>query len=117
MIVYLGGIVIPKPTTFVKLDTPNETENITAGGTLYADFRNNRRTWTMGWKLLKSEDYDRIYTLYKAQYTNHQFYYLQFPAYSLYVPVKINISQENIRYNGGFYENFSITLKEKYPFS
>lgn len=117
MIIFLGGKTLPKYTTLKKDDTPNETENLTAGGTMYVDFINNRRKWSIGWKLLTSENFDIIYNMYKQQYLTGSFPILQIPALSIYVPVKINISEENIRHNGAYYENFSIILKEKYPFS
>lgn len=117
MKMFLGGQELPKPTTFVRTLDPNETDNLTLGGTLYTDFINNRREWQVSWKLMTVEDYQIIHDLYMAQYANEAFHVLDFDAYSITEPVKINISDQNIRFNGNFVENFHITLKEQYAIS
>ena len=118
MAMVLGGQLLPKPTTFKRIVDTNETDRVTLGGTLYTDFINTRRSWEVSWKLLKASDYTIINNLFYGQYSNESYYYLQFNAYSLYVPVKIEIDKnQNIRYNGGFYEGFKIILKEQYAIS
>lgn len=118
MAMVLGGRLLPKPSTFKRTLIPNETDITTLGGTLYTDFVNNRREWEVGWKLiLEDTDYDTIQELYLEQYENQTYHILQFDAYGIYTPVKMNISAQKIKYNGTLIEAFTITLKEQYAIS
>lgn len=117
MKIIIGGIVIPKPSTFKRIIDPNETDRRTLAGNLYTDFINNTRSWVIGWKLMTREDYQIIYNLYLAQYQRSIYHILQFNAYSLYVPIKMNITEQNIKWNGALIEDFSMILKEQLPFS
>lgn len=117
MQIILGGVQLPKFKTFKRVDTPNEADVMTLGGNLYTDFINQRREWQIGWELLTSEDHDTIMAIYRRQYQNESYHMLQINAYGIYVPVKMNISTQNIKYNGSLIENFSVTLKEQYAIS
>lgn len=117
MQIILGGVTLPKFSMFKRTDTPNEADVVTLGGNLYTDFINQRREWVISWEKLKSEDHDTIMAIYRRQYQNESYHMLQINAYGLYVPVKMNISAQNIRYNGSIIEGFSITLKEQYAIS
>lgn len=117
MQIVLGGVELPKFTKIKRLIEPNETDKFTLGGTMFTYFKNNRRSWILNWKLLTEEDFTAIYDLYIAQYNNAVYHPLQINAYNVYVPVKMEISEQDIRYNGGFVENFNLTLKEQYAFS
>lgn len=118
MAMILGGRLLPKPSTFKRTLIPNETDITTLGGTLFTDFVNNRREWEVGWKLiLEDTDYDTIQDLYLEQYENQTYHLLQFDAYGIYTPVKMNISAQKIKHNGTLIEAFTITLKEQYAIS
>lgn len=117
MIIILGGVVMPKYTELQRLFDPNETDIVTLGGFLYTDFINNRRSWRLSWKLLREEDYTTIQNLFLKQYETGVYHPLQLPAYNIYTPVKMGISDHNIKYNGGFVEGFSVILKEQIGFS
>jgi len=117
MEIILGGVVLPKFKTFKRTDTPNEADVVTLGGNLYTDFINQRREWAVGWDKLKSEDHDIIMALYRRQYQTEQYLMLQINAYGIYAPVKMNISSQNIRFNGSIIEAFSITLREQHAIS
>lgn len=114
----LGGVTLPKPSTFKRTLVPNETDVVTLGGNLYTDFVNNRREWQVSWQnILEETDYQAIQDLYLAQYENETYHHLFFPAYDIYTPVKMNISEQKIKMNGKLVENFTITLKEQYAIS
>lgn len=117
MQIILGGVQLPKFKTFKRTDVPNEADVTTLGGNLYTDFINQRREWVVGWDLMTSEDHDTVMALYRRQYQTEQYLMLQINAYGIYVPVKMNISTQNIKYNGSLVESFSITLKEQYAIS
>lgn len=116
MTMILGGVVLPKPSTFRQILDSNETDNVTLGYTLYTDFINTRRGWVIGWKDIKRTDFDTIYNLYLEQYTNGAYHPFQFDAYNIYAPVKLNISDQDIKLNG---ELVSVqgTIMEQYAFS
>lgn len=117
MALIIGGQLIPKPTTFKKITKPNETDRETLGGERYTDFVNTTRSWQIGWKYLKEEDFAIINTLFYKQYENETYHVMQFDAYSIYAPVKLEISDENIKHNGSIIEGFSMIIKEKYAIS
>lgn len=112
-----GTTVLPLYSTLKETTTPNESENITLDGTLYTDFINNRRSWLVGWEKLKAADYDTIRALYNAQYTSESVPIVQIPQYGITAPMKLNISDRDIRLNGEIIEGFSLTLKEQYAVS
>lgn len=117
MRIIVNGTVLPLYATLKEDISPNETENITLDGTLFTDFINNRRAWVVGWEKLKAADYDTIRGLYMAQYTTESIPIVQIPEYGITAPMKLNISDRNIRLNGEIIEGFSLTLKEQYAIS
>ena len=119
MTIVIGGVTLPKPSTFKRSYIPNETDIETLGGGLYTDFINNRREWVIGWKnLLEDTDFEAIKSLYFDQYQNETYPLMTFEAYSIEdVPVKMNIAEQNIKLNGTIVENFLITIKEQYAIS
>lgn len=117
MAIIISGVALPLYSTLKEITTPNETDVTTLDGSLYTDFVNNRRSWAVGWQRLKSADYDVIRQLYNLQYSEERYHVVQIPEYGVVMPMKINISDRNIRWNGEIMEGFSITLKEQYAVS
>lgn len=118
MAMILGGVLVPYPSNFNKIINPNETNNITLGGRLSTDFINTRRAWRVTWKNMTRENYQIIYNIWAAQYTNFRYTTLQFNAYNIYCPVKIDIMPEHeIKYNGSLISSFYIILSEQEPIS
>lgn len=117
MQIIIDSTVLPLYSTLKEQSTPIESENVTLDGTMFTDFTSNRRAWVVGWEKLKAADYDTIRTLYNAQYTNEAIPIVEIPEYGITAPMKIVISDRNIRLNGEIIEGFSITLKEQYAIS
>ncbi len=117
MRIIVGGTTLPLYSTLKEDVTPNESENITLDGTLYTDFINNRRSWQVGWDKLKEADYATIRALYDAQYSTETIPIVEIPEYGITAPMKLAISDRNIRLNGEIIEGFSLTLKEQYAIS
>lgn len=117
MSIIVDSTTLPLYSTLRELTTPNESENVTLDGTLYTQFINNRRTWIVGWEKLKAVDYDIIRALYDAQYATETIPVVEIPEYGITAPMKIVISERNIRLKGEIIEGFSITLKEQYAIS
>lgn len=117
MSIIVDSTTLPLYSTLRELTTPNESENITLDGTMYTDFINNRRSWVVGWEKLKAVDYDIIRALYDAQYATETIPVVEIPEYGVTAPMKIVISERNIRLKGEIIEGFSITLKEQYAIS
>lgn len=118
MAMVLGGILLPKPNTFNRIDDAGSTDVLTLGRVLYTDYRDRRRTWVVGWKnLLYESDFTSIETLYHNQISSGSYPMLQFDAYGIYCPVKLDISPQNIALNGTLVQSFTITLTEKNPVS
>lgn len=117
MSIIVDGTTLPKYSTLREVLDPMESENVTLDGTLYTDFINNRRSWIVGWEKLKATDYDTIRALYDAQYSTESIPVVEIPEYGVTAPMKIVISDRNIRLKGEIIEGFSITLKEQYAIS
>jgi len=112
----IGGQLIPKPSTFVRIESPNAIDVRTLGNVLYTDFINRSRSWQIGWKnILEETDLQIIKDLVSDQFQTGVYPMMQFDQYDLYCQVKIDISQEKIKYNGVLVENFTMTLTEKDP--
>lgn len=117
MRIIINGTVLPLYSTLQEKIDPIESENVTLDGTLYTDYVNNRRSWVAGWEKLKAVDYDIIRALYNAQYTTESVPIVQLVEYGITAPMKMNISDRNIRLNGEIIEGVTITLKEQYAIS
>lgn len=117
MQIIVGSTVLPLYSTLKEQISPNESESVTLDGTMYTDFVNNRRSWVVGWEKLKAADYDTIRQLYNDQYINEAIPVVEIPEYSITAPMKISISDRDIRLNGEIIEGFSIILKEQYAIS
>lgn len=117
MTITVDSTTLPRYSTLKEVTTPNESENITLDGTLYTDFINNRRSWVVGWDKLKEADYAIIRALFDAQYTTETIPIVEIPEYGITAPMKLSISDRNIRLNGEIIEGFSLTLKEQYAIS
>lgn len=113
MRIVLGGVQLPRPTSFKRIYKPNETDNFTLGGKMYTDFININRAWEVGWENMTNEDFSIVDALYFRQYSEYTYHMLQFDAYSLYIPVKMEISDQGIKYNGSLIENVKIILREQ----
>lgn len=113
-----GGVTtLPLYKTLQEKIDPIESKNITLDGTLYTDFVNNRRSWVVGWEKMKASDYDIIRAIYNRQYVTEAIPIVQIPQYGVTAPMKVEISDRNIRLNGEIIEGVSITLLEQYAVS
>lgn len=117
MQIIIGSTVLPLYATLKEQTSAIESENVTLDGTMFTDFTSNRRAWAVGWEKLKSTDYETIRALYDAQYATESIPIVQIPEYGITAPMKIVISDRDIRLNGEIIEGFSITLKEQYAIS
>lgn len=118
MAMVLGGRLLPKPSTFLKKEDINGVDVRTLGGVLYTDFRDRNRSWTVGWKnILYDTDHQTITDIWLEQLDTRTYPMLQFDSEGIYVPVKIDISEQKIRYNGTLIQDFTITLTERNPIS
>lgn len=117
MRIVLGGVQLPKYNDIKEDPIENASDIVTHGGTLYTDFINIRKVWTITWNKITSEDYDIIRGIYDAQIASGAYPALQIDAESVYEPVRMSISTKNPKFNGAIINNFFITLKAKYAFS
>lgn len=117
MRIIVGATTLPLYSTLRESTEPIESENVTLDGTMYTDFTSNRRAWVVGWEKLKEADYATIRALYDAQYSTESIPIVQIPEYGISAPMKLNISDRDIRLNGEIIENFTLTLKEQYAIS
>ncbi len=117
MSIIVDSTVLPLYSTLKEQIAPIEAENVTLDGSMYTDFTANRRAWVVGWEKLKAEDYDTIRDLYNAQYTTESIPIVEIPEYGITAPMKLVISDKNIRLNGEIIQSFVLTLKEQYAVS
>lgn len=117
MSLYINNTLLPYPSDFTRVFKPNDQTNQDLSGDINTRFLNNQRSWKLVWSNLKKADYQIIQNLYLQQYAAAAFPVMQFDAYSLYVPVKLEMSDHDIKYNGEIIGNLTLILKEKYPIS
>lgn len=117
MSIIVDSTVLPLYSTLKEQISPIEAENVTLDGSMYTDFTANRRAWVVGWEKLKAEDYDTIRDLYNAQYTTESIPIVEISEYGITAPMKLVISDKNIRLNGEIIQSFVLTLKEQYAVS
>lgn len=118
MAMVLGGRLVPKPSKFVKTETINGVDITTLGGVLYTDFRDIKRVWEVSWdNILYDTDHLTLMAVWRNQISTRTYPMLQFASESLYVPVKMDISPQDIKYNGTLIQSFTITLTEQNPIS
>jgi hypothetical protein len=113
--IIIDGITITDYGRLVKNIEPNETNIRTLGGNLYTDFRNNLRSWTVSWENIKASDYQVILALYEKQYSDRTYLIVNIDGEN--VPAKIEISDQDLRYNKTILESFSVNIKEQFAFS
>lgn len=117
MKVYLGSITLPEYTEITEITEPNSVANKTLDGTLYIDYMNYRRSWTLSWKLITKSDYDLIITEYLKQFSTGAMLNFGIPDMSINSPVYITISDTNRKYNNQLIDGFSIEVQEQYAIS
>jgi hypothetical protein len=102
---------------FVEITTPNESTNVTIGGIRYTDFVNNLRSWKLKTAYLCDEDYQSIRQIYLDQFNNEAYPLLEVPLLTISAPVKMSISERNIRQDGEMVVEYEILLEEQYAIS
>lgn len=116
MTISLGGVRLPRPKTFRRSDQGNFQTNVTLGNSIYTDFTGVSRSWAVGWENMLYADYVTVRDLYFRQ--NLQGYlYLSFPAYGIYTPVLLEISDAQLALNGVLIPSFTCTMREQFATS
>lgn len=116
--VYLGGHLLPVPDVpFKRSLATSESTNQTLDNTIYTDFSNYRRIWSLQWGRLSATNYDLIMEVFEAQYANEAYPILQIDLYNIYAAVKMSVSDQDIQMDGDCIVDFSITLEEQYAVS
>lgn len=115
----LGGFAIPMRNLFklVEITKPNEATNETLGGIRYTDFTNNLRSWRLSFAYICEDDFDDLYQVYKNQYNNEAYPTLLVPYYTINTPVKMSVSDKDIKFDGNMIVDYEILLEEQYAFS
>lgn len=115
--IILGSVTLPDQTQLVETTTPNETDIETLNGSLYTDFVNYRRSWAVSLLPLCRADFEAIYSVYTNQYVNESYVTFVCAARSINTVVKVNISDQDIKWNGDQVDGFTLTLKEQHAIS
>lgn len=115
--IILGGVTLPVPTSFVQVSGQNATDNRTLDGTLYTDYINVNRSWNVSWNNLCEEDYNELYDLFFDQFSSLTYPTLVVSYYGISVPVKVNINDKDIFWDGNQIKDINVTLLEQYAIS
>lgn len=112
--VSLNATALPmfRAEDFKELLRPNESDNQTLDGSLYTDFIGLNRSWTIKWPRLTDVQYDAIRALYEYQFTNETYLTLEIPYYSIDTIAKLEISAKDIKWDGCYIYDFSVTIIE-----
>lgn len=117
--VSINALALPmvRAQDLIELTIPNESDNVTLDGSLYTDFVGLRRGWRISWPRITEDEYNDIKAEFAAQYTNESYVLLTIPYYNVLHTAKLEISDKNIKWDGCYVIDFSITLKEQYSVS
>lgn len=113
MNIFLGAELFNEYVKFNELTNENSTEVNTLDGSLYVDFYNYKREWTVSWELMPKAEYDRIKTLYDSQRTNFAFTRLRVPDLDIDTFVYMKIPPRTIKWDATYIDGFSVTLIEQ----
>jgi len=115
--IYLNGTLLPDYIDISLERSPNASSNVTLDGTLFVDYVNNRRVWTIQWQLLTRDQVQVIVDLYNSQYSTGTNLVMQIPNLCTTTDVYMTISTDQIKYNGQYSESFSAVIQEIYAVS
>lgn len=115
--IYLNSTLLPDYIDIALERSPNASSNVTLGGTLFVDYVNNRRVWTIQWQLLTREQVQIIIDLYNSQYSTGTNLVMEIPQLGTITDVYMTISTDQIKYNGQYSESFSAVIQEIYAVS
>lgn len=115
--IYLNGTLLPDYIDISLERSPNASSNVTLDGTLFVDYVNNRRVWTIQWQLLTRDQVQVIVDLYNSQYSTGTNLVMQIPNLGTTTDIYMTISTDQIKYNGQYSESFSAVIQEIYAVS
>ena len=117
--VSLNSTALPmfRAEDFKELLNANESDNKTLDGSLYTDFIGLNRSWQIKWPRLTDTQYDAIRALFDYQFTNETYLTLEIPYYSIDTIAKLEISSKDIKWDGRYIYDFSVTIIEAFSVS
>lgn len=105
----LPMIEIPLNESYIE----NATDVVTLDLNVYTDFINSKRVWKLDWEFLDKATYDKIYAVYKSQFTQYKYPRLSIPFYNISnVPVRMTVNTKQVVNVVGDVQNVQITLRE-----
>lgn len=115
----LAGVALPivGAKDLREITTPNESNNVTLGGTMYTDYVGWRRSWEITWPRLQISEYDSIRSIYENQFITESYPLLEIPFYNIEVFAKLSLSIKDIIFDGDCVRDFSIRLDEQVAIS
>lgn len=120
MDIYLNGIVMPKfgDEGFMENSNPNAPLNVTLDGTMWVDFINRRRGWTILWDTISLADYNIIKNIYNNQFTRSSFVSFYVPKLNISTAVFMTITQPiDMKWGGQYVKGFTMQLDEQFAIS
>lgn len=109
----LGGVTIDNFTIpFLERSIENAADVVTLDGTMYTDFININKEWTINFEELCHADYDALRAVYDGQFSNGEYPTLVLPYLSIDASVRMWINEKNIQKDGTNVRGFQIRLRE-----
>jgi hypothetical protein len=98
--IYLGGVLLPDQIWLIESTTPNAADVRTMDGSLYTDFINYYRSWTIAFDQITGATWNTLMTLYKIQYENETYLTLECDALSINTIVKLDVGDKFVTWSG-----------------
>lgn len=109
----LGGVVIDKFTIpFLERSIENAADVVTLDGTMYTDFININKEWTINFEELCHADYNEIKTVYNNQFSNGEYPTFVLPYLTVNASVRMWINERNVQKDGTSVRGFQVRLRE-----
>lgn len=118
--VYINALELPYiEVPFVETLEENATDNITLDGTIFTDFTNQRRSWSLNYTVLDVDVYDQIRAIYDSQFTTGNFPTMTIVDDDGNIPlsetsVRMHLGSRDIRRHGKKAWDVKIRLDEKF---
>lgn len=113
--IYLNGQPIPKANGYTLKPVLAVAKNTSLQGRDSYDFMYRKREWVITWKLIKTDvDFELLYDFWIGQFDTLTLPLMTFEDEGLVdVPVYIDISDMQRKYNNVLKEGFSVVLSER----
>ena len=121
--IIIGGFTVPDPVWFIETPNDNSVDVRTLDASLYTDFIDYYRTWSISWDQISGDDWNTLMGLYVSQFQNEAYLTFEVPVLGINTVAKLDMGQKFVTWAGqqvgdGTQQYYpTVTLQEQSPIS